>query len=252
MRCFLIFFLLFVSSPGLVLASEPASLPVIARGIVAAVEPGFILRLADGRSLRLALLVTEDAEHADSTRQPLSNLLNGKAVTLYWPGPQPDRHGRLTGHVVRDDDSLWIQRSLIETGVARLLPFASETALLTPLLAAEAAARRDQRGRWGQPDHALRTPSTAGQAIGRFAVVEGTVTAAADVRGTVYLNFGPDWRTDYTVVLPDAVVKTLRDRGHDPAALTGRIVRARGWLERYNGPSLKLSAPEQLGIVSAD
>lgn len=249
MRCLLALFLtLVVATPAV---ANPAALPAIAAGPVRAVEPGLVLRLADGQALRLALLLTEDAAQAEALQSPLAALVEGHSITLHWPTRQRDRHGRLIGHAIRDD-GLWIQAALVASGTARLMPFATEDTLLAPLLATEATARIGHHGRWAEPEHGVLSPLQAPAAIGRFAVVEGSVLATTEVRDTIYLNFGPDWRTDFTVVLPKAMVKALRAAGQEPLALKGQAIRVRGWVRRHNGPSIELSAPGQIETVNTD
>jgi hypothetical protein len=58
------------------------------------------------------------------------------------------------------------------------------------------------------------------------------------------LNFGTDWASDFTIILPKRVWALLQERGLGRAALTGRRIRARGILEERQGPALVLTAPE--------
>ena len=72
---------------------------------------------------------------------------------------------------------------------------------------------------------------------------------AAVVRGTAYLNFGTDWRRDFTFrAQPDA--RRAFDRaGIDLAGLTGQRVRGRGWVFPLNGPMIDLTHPEALEVL---
>ena len=49
------------------------------------------------------------------------------------------------------------------------------------------------------PQFRVRAASEADTGLHSFQLVEGRVRAAAVVRGRGYLNFGPDWREDFTV-----------------------------------------------------
>jgi len=81
-----------------------------------------------------------------------------------------------------------------------------------------------------------------------FQIVEGRVRDVADRSGRVYLNFGEDWRTDFTAT----IAPSDRDSfGGSKIALTdleGRNVRVRGWLKQRNGPMIEVSHPEQIEL----
>ena len=101
---------------------------------------------------------------------------------------------------------------------------------------------------WGHPYYSIVTPERAGKVTNTFQLVEGTVMDAAEVKGRVYLNFGADWKTDFTVLVPAKARKALARQGMDPATFKGRTIRVRGWLKDYNGPMIELTHPEQLEL----
>jgi sensor domain CHASE-containing protein len=86
------------------------------------------------------------------------------------------------------------------------------------------------------------------QHVDSLQLVEGIVTSTADVRGRVYLNFGADYRTDFTV----AIAKKHRKRfkSVDPVTLEGARIRVRGWVELMNGPMIWVSHPARIEILS--
>ena len=70
---------------------------------------------------------------------------------------------------------------------------------------------------------------------------------SADIaRGRGYLNFGADWKTDFTISLAPDAVRLFRKSGIDIAALEGQRIRIRGWLGVRNGPVIEATHPEQL------
>ena len=57
----------------------------------------------------------------------------------------------------------------------------------------------------------VRTPADAGDALDSFQIVEGRVLAAALVRSGGYLNFGADYKTDFTLSFSrEALQRLLR------------------------------------------
>lgn len=240
-------------------AADPAALPEVAVGRVAAVEegPALVVVLEDGRRLRPALILAPPAEGgrgdswppAEALRGAAADHLAGEAVTLHWPEARRDRHGRLVGHLRRARDGLWLQEAVVAAGLALVMPFTDEDALAAPLLRTEAEARRAGRGLWADPRFAVRRAETVRLDAGALRLVEGRVASAAAVRGTVYLNFGAEWREDFTGRLTSRLAKDCAARGVDPLALEGRRLRLRGWLERANGPLVEVTACDQMEVL---
>jgi hypothetical protein len=65
-----------------------------------------------------------------------------------------------------------------------------------------------------------------------------------------YLNFGPDYKTDFTVTIAPTEMRLFRRAKIDPRELTGRTVRVRGWLGSYNGPEMELLTPSVLELLN--
>jgi endonuclease YncB( thermonuclease family) len=187
---------------------------------------------------------------ARESKKALEALSLGRALTLHPTSNPKDRWGRVLAHLERDD-GVWIQGEMLRQGWARVYTFADNRQLAADMLALEREARAARRGIWADPYYSIVTPERAGKVRDTFQLVEGRVMQAADVKGRVYLNFGTDWKTDFTVVVPSRVRKTLARLGHDPAALQGKTVRVRGWIKEYNGPMIELTHPEQLEFPDA-
>ncbi|HJO70006.1 MAG TPA: thermonuclease family protein [Rhodospirillales bacterium] len=185
---------------------------------------------------------------AEESRSALVRLVEGRLVRLV-PGDNPgDRHGRILANLFVDD-TLWVQGEMLRLGMARVYTFADNRLRVTEILALEGAARAARRGIWGHPFYAVRAPAETGRHLNSFQLVEGRILDAAQVRTRVYLNFGPDWRTDFTVTLDSAARRLFREAGFDPLSLEGRRVRVRGWLRDFNGPLIEATHPEQIEVL---
>ena len=236
-------------------------------GRVAEVVDGDTVVLDGGPSVRLVGLQApklalgrpgvEDWPMSGEARDALDALVFDREVTLHYGGARRDRHGRALAHLVRAGDGLWVQRAMIEAGMARVYGFADNRALLPELLAAERAARAAGLGIWRHPRYRIRGAAGLDDAIGGFHIVEGAVHDAAIVRGRVFLNFGADWRTDFTVTIARSDRRTFESvfaaaGVGDLTALTGRRVRARGWLRERNGPQIVATHPEQIELLAPE
>jgi endonuclease YncB( thermonuclease family) len=185
---------------------------------------------------------------ADESKAVLEALVLDRKVALAYGGQRIDRHGRRLAHLFLDDET-WIQKELLSAGMARVYSFPDNRAVVAEMLAAEGSARSKSTGIWGDDWYAVRAPDALARDIGGFQLVEGRVVDVADVRGTVYLNFGADWRTDFTIKVGKRPRKVFEAAGFDLLALKGRTVRVRGWLDEYNGPMIEATHPEQIEIL---
>lgn len=196
-------------------------------------------------------------------------LSKGKQATLRYGGEREDRHGRVLAHIFAAGahGEVWLQRRMLEEGLARVYTFPDNRSCAAALLAAEQKARKDRRGIWRDPYYAVRKAGDA-EALerleGRFELVEGAVVSAALVRNRLYLNFGSDYREDFTVTVNERDIKLFQrtepwasllrqegSSGRDIRGLAGTPLRIRGWLGRYNGPEIVATHPEQIEFPGA-
>jgi micrococcal nuclease len=143
----------------------------------------------------------------------------------------------------------WLQADLIEGGFARAYSRSDTRRCAPALLRHEAAARTAKRGIWANAFYRVRKPEELGADIGTFQLVEGKVASVRIGRERAYLNFGPDYRTDFTITISARVNKRLAKEGIDPASWNGKTVRVRGWLSLLNGPEIELTHAEQIELL---
>jgi endonuclease YncB( thermonuclease family) len=227
-------------------------------GTVVEIVDGDTLVLADGRQVRLVGIQAPKLPLgrpgfkawplAEEAKAALAELAMGRAVTLGYGGRRIDRHGRALAHLF-DESGLWIQGALIDRGMARIYSFSDNRALVPEMLAREAAAREANQGIWALRAYAVRDAAAVPERLSGFELVEGRVVEAATVRKRTYLNFGADWRSDFTVSLTSKVRKLFEAEGIDPLSYQGKLVRVRGWLKSYNGPLIEATHPEQIEVI---
>lgn len=249
---------LLVLAPGAAQGGIPAGLAPGGTATAVEIIDGDTLVLDDGREVRLVGIQAPKLPLgregfkawplADEAKQALARLALGKPLTLAFGGRRVDRHRRTLAHLF-DADGTWLQGALLRLGLARVYSFADNRALVPEMLAREAEARTAGRGIWTDPFYAVRTPAGSARHIGGFELVEGRVREVAVVRGRAYLNFGADWRQDFTVTLSPADRRRFEAEGIVPEDYRGRIVRVRGWLKSYNGPMIEITHPEQIEVI---
>lgn len=248
-------------------AALPPGLADGGGGTVVAVVDGDTLVLDDGRQVRLVGIQApklplgregfETWPLADAAKTALEELALGRAVTLGHGGRRVDRHGRALAQLYCADGSpggLWLQGELLVRGLARVYSFADNRALVAEMLALEGAARAAGRGIWADPWYRIRDPEDLVQGLAdardSFQIVEGRVADAAVVRKRGYLNFGNDWKSDFTVSIDPAALRLFEAAGLPLDALEGRRIRVRGWVKSLNGPMIDASHPEQIEVLA--
>ena len=206
------------------------------------------LELVDGRSIRLAG-IRVPATVAGQAQTVLAELVADRALRL-GTSPAPfDRYGDLVAQVERAD-GLWLQGALLERGLAQVRTRPDEVARAAAMLGLEQAARAAGRGLWRQPGLAARPADQLADAIGSFQIVQGRVLRVAPTEDYVYLNFGQDWRSDFTLRLRRAELDASFARSPvDVLALAGRRVEVRGFVLNAGGPLIELSHPEQIQVL---
>jgi hypothetical protein len=201
---------------------------------------------ADGRKVLLAGLHIPDTD--TKARALLTRLLSAGPLSL---APyDPDRYGRIPAEVF--SGGLWVQSALLREGAALAAPDLVSRSCAAALLAIEDGARKARKGLWASPRAVLDVEALQREArarAGTFVIVEGTATKGALIGGRAYLNFGPDYRTDFTVTVAPPDMRLFRAAKIDLRKWDGRRVRVRGWLELYNGPELSLTVPEALEVL---
>jgi endonuclease YncB( thermonuclease family) len=222
--------------------------------MAAAAVDGDTLRLADGRLLRLAaILVPKGAEPlADRARAALAEAA-GRPLLLEFGPRRTDRHGRLLAQAwlagADGTPQLWLEERLLRAGLARVASTADTRDRAVELLRLEAQARAAGRGLWADPAYRVRAPDDLADVLDSFQIVEGRALTAAQVRGGGYLNFGADYKTDFTLRFDGESLRRLRDSGLDFTSLAGVRLRVRGWLRYFNGPLIDVTHPEQIEVL---
>lgn len=227
-------------------------------GRIDKIVDGLTIILKDKTIIRLSSLdipdfhIWRDAPYSEAALELLEKTLpEGTEVMVYQT--RMAKKGRLNrmkhelGHIVTKKDPVWIQGLLLTHGLSRVQIAPNAPEMVNQLLEIEQEARKEKRGIWEEKsEYLILTPETANEAMGEFALVEGTVKKTASVRNNVYLNFGDNWKNDFTIMISPALRKELAHRGIDPLGMANKPLRIRGWVREYNGPMIELENAEHL------
>ena len=261
----------FVLTSALVLAFSSLGLHVpnlIAgeTGQLRSVLDGDTLYLDNGMKVRLSAIQApklplgregfESWPLGEESRDTLRGLAKDKTLQLYYGGARRDRYDRALAQIFTLDDKgakgTWLQEEMVRLGMARVYTWPDTFQDSEKLYAAEIKARDAKRGIWNNDYYRIRRPDPdlLAQDIDSYQIVQGIVTSTADVRGQIYLNFGANYKTDFTIAIAKRDRKRFEKSGLDPLSLEGATVRVRGWIELSNGPMIWLDHPERIEVLN--
>ena len=214
---------------------------------VAGVEHGLSIVLENGQKLRLSHLHVPKSL-VDEAEETLLEIVSAGRLVLVRGDRKKDRYGRIPARL-QTEKGRWLDEALLEKGLAVFLGNIGDAGVAARLWAAEKMARTAKRGVWEQGTFGPTASDRASIHIGGFALIEGRVLKTAAVKGRVYLNFGENWRTDFTVSAKKSAYELITNEGLLVGNISGRLVRARGWVESRNGPMITLRYPGQLELI---
>ena len=250
MRRRLALVLMALSGLGPTAAAQPVGEVTVARAL-----DGESVVLEDGRAVRLAGIRAPRPEGPDdalgealalAAREALARLAAGRRCTLDLVAATPDRYGRLVARLACAPDPGDLAAALAGAGQAMVFPGPGEADAAAPLYAIEEAARAAGRGLWASGRYDVLAADAVDAPPGRLVIVRGRVLAAARVESLLYLNFGADWRHDFTVRLTSAVRRRLAKDRRSPGWWRGRLIEVRGLLLYENGPLIEPGDPAQI------
>lgn len=220
---------------------------------IATVEEDATIRLRDGLAVQLSgIEVPRDPANAAALRIRISELLAGGGVSLRGQGT-PDRYNLVHAMVMlRDGQSL--QWQVVADGRARVRFVPGEAYCGDNLLAAEEAARKAHLGLWSGHEYAISAADESSllEQIGLYALVEGRVVSVSAGSRIVFLDFGHNWRRDFTVMVAASDADRFAAAGKKLESLANRFIRVRGVIEVNNGPAIRVDNPDAIELVDGD
>lgn len=231
---------------------------------VARIIDGETVQLDDGSSVRLIGALAPRAGDAgaahgawpaeQSAIATLTKLVLGQTVKLAFDVRHTDRYGRHLAHLFLNRGGIerWVQGELLSSGAVRAYGLPGTFACSAELLAHEHVARDTRRGLWGVAVYRPIPAQLTGLLMSRrsrYQIVEGAVASVSRAKSAVYLNFGSDWKSDFTARIAKDVLSAHPEFNQRLDTLKDMRVAVRGWIERRNGPMIDISDPSQLEIL---
>jgi len=187
----------------------------------------------------------------------LRALVLGRSVSLATADRVRDRYGRTLAHlfIEKRGERAWVQGEMLAAGQARAYGVPGSYACMRELLAHEREARKRGAGLWANAAYAVRAARATDDLLRRrnsYEIVAGVVAKVATTKARTYVNFGRDWRTDFTAGIEARVLRANPELARTLAALEGKRVEVRGWIQYRNGPYIDIEDPSQIAAANED
>lgn len=178
-------------------------------------------------------------------------------MELAYSGRRRDRYGRLLAHLFleRDGKRVWVQGKLLSGGNARAYGLPGSLACMRELLAHENIARVAGTGLWSNAAYATHSATPVWSLMrmrNTYQIVEGRVVSVVPTKGWTYINFDREWHTDFAAGVSAKLLRTKPEWTKALAALEGKKVQVRGWIEYRNGPFIDVLDPSQVKAIEPE
>lgn len=226
--------------------------------VIEAVD-GDTIRLANGRLVRYIGIDTPEVRikeggsfryqpqpFALDAKQLNKELVEGRSVRIEFDVDHTDKYGRLLGYCFIGDT--FVNAKLIEEGYAVLYTIPPNVKYADLLYKMQTQARNQGRGLWGA--YEVISHLDAGRYINQIRTVRGRVLNTYKSPKCVFLNFGADYKTDFTLVIFNNSLDAFYQRGIQPENFyRGKTVEATGKIRQYNGPEIIVNTPYEIEII---
>ncbi len=206
-----------------------------------------------GETIRILAIDTPERyePYYDKARDFLKEKILGRVVRLGRCESEPrDRYGRILSFVeIRGRD---VGTELLRSGLARTLFIGSCSRKRAPSYRTiERNAFRQARGIWARQEPRRVDHEQAGRYIGWMMSVTGQVSNVHIGPRAIHLNFGRDYRTDFTAVIFRSNLPGLSKQGllMPVTDYKGKRVQVSGHIKSYNGPEILIDFAEQIKVL---
>jgi endonuclease YncB( thermonuclease family) len=190
----------------------------------------------------------------EAATDALRALVLGRSVSLATSGRLVDRYGRRLAHVFVEQggERVWVQGEMLVAGHARAYGLPGSYACMPEMLAHERVARQAGSALWGNVAYAVRSARRTRELMRRrnsYEIVVGTIAKVAVMKARTFINFGADWRRDFTAGIEGRVLRANPELAKTLSSLEGKRVEVRGWIQYRNGPYIDIEDPSQIAPV---
>lgn len=221
---------------------------------------GDTVKLADGKLLRYIGLDTPEVRikkngafiyspqpFSQEAKQLNQTLAENKLIRIEFDVEKFDKYGRLLGYCFTEDT--FINAKLLEEGFAAIYTKPPNVKYTDLFLKKQKQARENRKGLWGA--YETISAQKAHLYINQIRTVTGTVLNTYKSKNCVFLNFGHDYKTDFTVVIFNNTLKYFQNKRINPETFYRRkTISVTGRIKEYNGPEIAVNLPDEIEIIN--
>ena len=226
---------------------------------VSKVIDGDTVRLSNGKLLRYIGMDTPEVRlyrkgewiynpqpFALAAKKLNRKLVENKFVKVEFDVDKFGSYGRMLGYLFVGNT--FVNAKLVEQGLAVLYTRPPDVKYTDLFIRMQKEARENRRGLWGKLS--IITSDEAGNFINQIRVVKGRVLNTYQSKKVIYLNFGQNYKTDFTVIIFNDCWKLFEDKGINPVVFyRGKTIEVWGRIREYHGPEIIAGSPSQIKII---
>lgn len=229
--------------------------------IVKYVYDGDTFTTTDGKKVRLLNINTPETAKKNSpselfaidAKKELIKLIDKKEVILKYDDEKKDKYKRHLAYVYLKDGT-FVNSKMLESGYAHLYTFPNNVSKFEELKKSEEIAKSQNKGIWSDKrweiQDANSTKKISKFRFGKYQTFEGEVLKSTSVKKKIFLNFGHNWRQDFSVEINKKNLKYFKKANINPEIdYINKTVRIRGILRPVNGSLINVTHPQQIEVL---
>lgn len=221
--------------------------------------------LDDGRRLKIANIffprTGANSPLPEETIRFLRRNLAQKTIK-YIAAAKTDRYQRTPAHIITQSDNnpqtKWFQPKIIQAGLGLFMPepFKEKHNPYCDNDDLKQILRHYDQENMRKQNHSPLIPvykpdnDILWEMEGNFIFVEGALLKTHSSDKKIFLNFGTQWKSDFTAVISSNAEGAIQKHFKSISNLEGKQLRLRGFLDLYNGPSMRIDHPLQMELLS--
>ena len=184
---------------------------------------------------------------AEEAKEFNRKLVEGKTVRIEFDVEKIDKYGRLLGYVFVKEK--FVNAKLLEEGYAVLFTNPPNLRYVELFKKLQKEAQDNKRGLWGA--YEVIDSNMAYLYINQIRTVKGKVLNSYKTDKCIFLNFGKDYKKDFTIVIFKDNFKYFYERNIDPKNFyKGKTVQITGKIIDYNGAEIVARTPEDIEVIN--
>jgi hypothetical protein len=207
------------------------------------------IQLSDGKVIELAGLYIPP-EIKNKTVEYIKKYINDKKVDVVVSESKLTSYNSYLADDIKVNGGSLVL-SLIKAGLAANYNMEKPYIIDNEKKLAENESIKTKSGLWSDSYYILLNKNelekNSKTHLYKFRVVIGQVMAVKLVKDKLYINFGDDWKTDFTVIISK---ENLKNFGNvEPEKLAGKKVMVKGWIEFCNGAAMEIYNASHLDSI---